>query len=90
MRVRYVIIFRTEGLDLDGVVKDLSKYGNVTDVDDDTLTSDGTPVKLVYMDSSIVQLSLVKMAYHLAPLPENDYIFFPMENEEERRKVIAM
>ena len=90
MRIRYVIVFQKEELNLDSVLTDLKKYGTPLETQDDELVGeDHIPVKLVYMDSNMIQFALVKSAYHLAPMQDNEYILFPMINEEERQKVLA-
>lgn len=90
MRVRYVIVFQKEELNLDSVLTDLKQYGTPLDTQDDELVGeDRIPVTLVYMDSSIVQFALIKGAYHLAPMQDNEYILLPMLNEKERQKVLA-
>ena len=89
MRVRYVIVFRKEKLNLKGVLEDLSRYGTVSETQDDELVGeDRIPVTLVYMDSNMVQFALIKRAYHLVPMQDNEYVLLPMENEEEKQKVL--
>lgn len=89
MRIRYVIVFQKEELNLDSVLTDLKKYGTPVETQDDELVGENRiPVTLVYMDSNIIQFALIKRAYHLAPMQDNEYILFPMLNEEERQKVL--
>lgn len=90
MRIRYVIVFQKEELNLDSVLTDLKKYGTPVETQDDELVGENNiPVTLVYMDSNMVQFALIKRAYHLAPMRDNEYILLPMLNEEERQKVMA-
>lgn len=89
MRIRYVIVFQKEELNIDSVLTDLKKYGTPVETQDDELVGENRiPVTLVYMDSNIIQFALIKRAYHLAPMQDNEYILFPMLNEEERQKVL--
>lgn len=84
--VRFGVVFQIDGLDLDGVCEDLKKYGEVTEVQDNELN--GTPVKIVFMESDFGKFTRFKLNYNAVPAEDCQYILFPMESMEAKMEVM--
>ena len=79
VRVRFGIIFKVDGLDLEGVKEDLSKDVTVTEVLDDTLVEDNEPVKVILCDGEFAKYLAVKLRYNCWNDPHQHYLLWPMQ-----------
>jgi len=84
--VKFGIVFQVDGLDLDGVCEDLKKYGEITEIMDNDL--DGTPVKIVFLDSDFGKFNRFKWDYNAVPAEDCQYLLFPMESREAKMEVM--
>ena len=79
--VRFCIMFREDGLDLEGVIKDLNKYGTVTGVEDNALGDE--KVKLIFVTSDMPAFLRVKREYNCVTADDNRYFLIPMASLED-------
>lgn len=82
----YIIVFNNDGLDLDGVKKDIESLGIRIDrvmVHRD----DETDVTMLFLNSSLVKHSLLKARYNCL---EKDWILWPMAPGEKERALAMM
>ncbi len=84
--IRYGIVFLVDGLNLEGVIKDLSNYGEVTDVLDEMLGDD--PVKIVFITCDFAKAFKLKLDYNCVSAEDNKYLLFPMKDMFEAAKVL--
>lgn len=84
--VRFCMMFKVDGLDLEGVIKDLNKIGTVTEVSDDMLLGDG-PVKLIFITSDFAGFTKVKLKYNCATAEDSEYFLIPMASLEDKLTV---
>lgn len=85
--IGYAIIFQVDGLDLEGVSETLSKYGKIVDIYDDILGGD-KPVKVVIIRCTLSNGLRLKWDFNCVSAEDNEYVLFPMENMEEKLKVL--
>lgn len=91
--VRYAVVFQREDLQEESVLNDLEKYGKVVEhYYDDLVSNDGnkTPVMIVILELPFGKAFSFKMNYHCVPAEDNEYVLFPMESIEEKRKVLEL
>lgn len=84
--VRFVIVFKKDGLQLDEVHKDLNNYGTIINVLEDTL-EDGEEIILIFMDASFGKYQRIKLDYNCL---EDNYVLWPMKDYYEKRKAMSM
>lgn len=81
-RIRYMVVFNSNGLDENGVVEDIN--GNYGQVLDRTYTQldEGHPVTVMHVDSSLNQYALIKEAYNCVEYPK--YWLTPMASRKDK------
>lgn len=96
LKVKYVVVFKKDGLNVNGLLNELMDIGGiiVTDITDDELVSDDgsekTPVKLYFMESSFSKFFKFKLKYNCVTAEDSQYVLFPMESLTEKMKVEAL
>lgn len=85
--VRFCMMFKVDGLNLQGVIDDLNKIGTVTGVTDDILLGVG-PVKLVFITSDFAGFTKVKLNYNCATAEDNRYFLIPMASLKDKLAVL--
>ena len=85
--VKYVVVIKREELDVEGTKELLSRYGEVTEVEDSEL-EDGYPVALFYIDGTFGQFVKIKLELNCIDSEENKYILFPMASREDKNEVL--
>ena len=91
--VRFGMVFQVEGLDLEAMKQELSRYGEINDVIDSEVVGDNgevTPVKIIVIDSNAVMVGFVRARYNCVSHPKYPYLLYPMMDEEEKRKAEEM
>ena len=80
-RLRKIIIFKQDGLDEEGVRKDLENYVTVLDRSEGTVGEglDEEPIVAFYIDGDFGQMTRLKLAYNCW---ERDHVLWPMELRE--------
>ncbi len=86
MVVRCGVLFQDDGLDLEGVKEDLSKYGKVFDVQKVNLDED-TPCTLVFLEQSFANHFKLKLDYNCTTAEDNEYILIPMASLRDKLEV---
>lgn len=86
LNVKYIIVFKEDGLMKDEVRKDLLNYGTIIKELEDTL-EDGEGVWMVFMDSEFHKYFRIKLDYNCL---ESNYVLWPMENYYEKVKAERM
>ena len=81
------VVRNDESLNLEGLVEELSGYGEITEIEDNEI-EEFCPVKVIYIDCSMNKWFRLKLDYNCITLADNDYILFPMENYEEKQKAL--
>ena len=87
MRVRYCVVIQKDGLDLEGTIEILSKYGTVCEYHD-YKDGDDFDVVVFYMEGSFANLMGIKLGLNCVSAEDNEYVLFPMLNLEEKMKVL--
>jgi hypothetical protein len=91
--VRYAVVFQRENLQEEAVLEDLRKYGEVVEhYYDDLVSDDGdkTPVMIVIVELTIGKAFSLKMDYNCVQAEDSEYVLFPMESMEAKRKVLKL
>ena len=86
MVIRCGVLFKNDGLDLEGVKEDLSKYGTIFDVQEIELDED-TPCTLIFLEQSFANHFKLKLDFNCATAPDNRYILLPMASIQDKLKV---
>lgn len=82
--VKFVVVVQVDGLDEEGFVEAISKYGEVFDREDNELDEE-TPVRMFYIDTTFGKYVRFKLDFNCAE-PQR-YVLFPMASLEDKRKV---
>ena len=91
MEVGYVIIFRTEGLDLEGMLNELKLKGcTIVGVSEDYCTLGDIPCTTVFLKSSFAVYVGLNLKLNLLEDPNYKWHFHPMESLEEKIKAKSM
>lgn len=95
--VKCVIVFKKNGLNEDWIREELSKYGEIFAVQEDSLVGedlDGNeidePVKMFYIDTDLGKFMRLKLDFNCVSTEENAYVLLPMINYEEKRKMMEI
>ena len=86
MKIRFVIVFQVDGLDLEGLKPDLEKYGKVVDVEYRT-DDDLGDLCLVTMESSLGDFLTLKVILNAVSPTGQRYVLFPMASWEDKMAV---
>lgn len=84
--VRFCMMFKADGLGLEGVINDLNKIGTVTEVSDNMLGD--KPVKLVFVTSDFAGFTKVKLKYNCVTAEDNRYFLIPMDSLKDKLAVL--
>ena len=87
LEVRYVVVIQREELDVEATKELLSRYGEVTEIEDSEL-EDGYPVALFYINGTFGQFVKIKLELNCVDSEKNKYILFPMASLEDKEKVL--
>lgn len=84
IRVKGIIVFKADGLDLDGVTKELQKDCKILEITDSTLTYESNSeeieeaIKMIYFDASFAELVRIKLKWNTFTTPlYGQYVLFP-------------
>ena len=77
-KINFGIIFKCDGLDLEGVKDDLSKNVTVTEVIDDIIVDDNEPVKIILCEGSLANYLNIKLRYNCWNDPTYEWLLWPM------------
>jgi len=82
--VKFVVIVQKDGLNEEEFVKEISKYGNVWDREDNELDPE-TPVKMFYLKSSFSKYVRFKLDYNC--IEPKKFCCFPMASLSDKMQV---
>jgi hypothetical protein len=95
--VKCVIVFKKDGLNEDWIRKELLKYGEIFEVQEDSLVGedlDGNevnePVEMFYIDTNPGKFMRLKLDFNCVSTEDNAYVLLPMINYEEKRKIMEI
>lgn len=84
MRVRAIIVFKTDGLDEPAIKSELEKDVSVLDVTDDNMSyvddenkTITEPVRLFYLDGTLGQITKLKLKWNCFTTPQSPWVFYP-------------
>ena len=84
--IRYAMVFREDGLDLEGLKETLSKYGSIFDIEDNLFGDE--PVKIIYIETSLGDSIRLILDFNCVEAEDNKYVLFPMESALAKQKVL--
>lgn len=84
IRVKGIIVFKTDGLYLDDVTKELQKDCKILEITDDTITYECNSeeieeaIKLIYFDASMREFARIQLKWNTFTTPQyGPYVLFP-------------
>jgi len=82
--VKGIIVFKADGIDLDGVTKELQKDCKILEIVDSTLTYECNSeeieeaIKMIYFDTSLGGFTRIQLKWNTFTTPQNGpYVLFP-------------